>query len=79
MLTDGLGCLRWICRHVVQAFFVHETTKLRQRILYDAEVFVLRIDVSLRVKTKVSRTHIYVSSNGSFFCRFDVQLALNLC
>ena len=79
VLTDGLGCLRWICRHVVQAFVAHETTKLRQRIRYDTEIFVLRIDVSLRVKTKVSRTHIYVSSNGTFFWRIDAQLASNLC
>ena len=79
VLTDGLGCLRWICRHVVQRFFVHETTKLRQRIRYDTEVFVLRIAVFLRVKTKVSRTHIYVSSHGTFFWRIDVQLASNLC
>ena len=58
VLTDRLGCLRWICRQVVQPFLVHETTKLRQRILYNTEVFVLRIDVSLRVKTEVGRTHI---------------------
>ena len=58
VLTDGLGCLWWICRYGAQVFFVHETTKLRQRIRYDAEVFVLRMDVFLRVKTKVSRTHI---------------------
>ena len=58
VLTECLECLRWICRHFVQPFLVHETTKLRQCIFYNTEIFVLRIDVFLRVKTKVSRTHI---------------------
>jgi len=54
VLTD----FRWICRHFVQPFLVHETTKLRQCIFYNTEIFVLRIDVSFRVKTEVGRTHI---------------------
>ena len=57
-LADCLGSLRRIRRHFVQPLLVHEATKLRQCIFYNTELFVLRIDVFLRVKTKVSRTHI---------------------
>ena len=47
-----------MARQLCQTCFADVTTQLRQCIFYDVEVLVLRIDVSLRVKTEVGRTHI---------------------
>ena len=58
VLTNCLGRLRWICRHFVQPLFVHVTPKCGQRILYNAEVLVIGIDVLLRVQQEVGRPHI---------------------
>ena len=51
-------CISRIARQLCQICFVDVTTQLRQCIFYDLEVLVLCVDVSLRVKTAVGRTHI---------------------
>ena len=54
-------CFRCISRMAGQPFetcIVDVTTQLRQCIFYNVEVLVLRIDVPLRVKKEVGRTHI---------------------
>ena len=51
-------CISRMPRQLCQMCLADVTTQLRQCIFYDVEVLVLRIDVSLRVKTEVGRTHI---------------------
>ena len=43
---------------LAQSFLVHVTTKLRQCVLYDMEVLVFGVGVSLGVETTVSRSHV---------------------